>query len=209
MSEAKANVEQPKAGVEKKPAGGTILIAEDDHVMVAMLESRLRKEGYEIILAGNGQEGLEKIKEKKPDLIITDVLMPIMDGASFYREVKKNAETDKIPFLILTARSKMEESFKVMGVDEFISKPYQEQELMEKVRFLMSAPPAQTNLSEEYKQVLSQKATVGEEAEKITAVAVPFVGIKLNENTRFILMLVGMLFAFIGVAILLFKIAGA
>ena len=80
---------------------------------------------------------------------------------------------------------------------------------MAKVKSLVGTSSSQVGLSEEFKQVSSPQEPGAEDSENTTGAAVPFAGFQLNENTKFILMLVGMLAAFVGIAILLFKIAGA
>jgi len=110
-----------------------ILVVEDEQDMKNMIKLRMESAGYEIVLASNGEEGLEKVKAECPDLIITDVLMPIMDGFAFYKELKKSQALSGIPVIILTARGQMEDSFKVVGADDFIAKPFLPQDLLAKV----------------------------------------------------------------------------
>ena len=81
----------------------TILIIEDEEDILALLSSLLASEGYNIITACNGREGLDKFQEHSPDLILTDVRMPVMDGIEVLREVKtKESDTEVI---ILTGHS--------------------------------------------------------------------------------------------------------
>lgn len=122
-----------------------ILVAEDELDFQSVLRLRLEAAGYEVIPAANGREGLQKALRIVPDLIITDVLMPVMDGFLFYKELKRNTTTAKIPVLILTSRSKMEDSFKVMGADAFLAKPFEAEQLLKQVNLLLS-PPCQENV---------------------------------------------------------------
>lgn len=110
-----------------------ILVIEDEQPIAEMIRFGLQRAGYQVILANNGQEGLALIKPSRPDLIISDILMPVMDGYTFYKEVRKISEFNNIPILILTARGKMEDSFKVIGVDDFIIKPFDVDNLLEKI----------------------------------------------------------------------------
>ncbi len=114
-----------------------ILVVEDEEDISKMVVARLRSVGYEVITAANGHEGLAKVLQELPDLIITDVLMPIMDGFTFYKELKKNKTIASIPVLVLTARGKMEDSFRTMGVDDFLAKPFDSQDLLSKVETLL------------------------------------------------------------------------
>lgn len=114
-----------------------ILIAEDEPALRRMLATDLENEGYEVLSAQDGTAALAMVKNSPPDLIITDVLMPNMDGFSFYKELKKSKVTSEIPVLILTARGKMEDSFRVMGADDFVAKPFQSEDLVQKIKLLL------------------------------------------------------------------------
>ncbi|MFA5087846.1 MAG: response regulator [Candidatus Omnitrophota bacterium] len=114
--------------------GKKILVVDDEADILRLIEVRLKSKGYEVVTAANGQEGLNKAQQEKPELIITDILMPEMDGFLFYKQLKKDPDLAKIPVLVLTARGKMEDTFRVMGVDDFIVKPFVAEELLEKVK---------------------------------------------------------------------------
>lgn len=115
-----------------------ILIVDDDPEVLQVTGAMLQKRGYEVSLAVNGLRALEKIKIQRPDLILADVLMPEMDGYTFYKELKNNPVTNNIPVLIITGRGKMEDSFKVMGVDGFISKPFSTEDLADEVTHILT-----------------------------------------------------------------------
>ena len=108
-----------------------ILIIEDDNLIIKILEFILKKEGYEIHIAKDGNEGIEKIGTILPDLIITDVMMPYKSGLEITAFVKKSHPT--IPVIIVSALGKEDqtviEGFK-LGVDDFISKPFNPIELV-------------------------------------------------------------------------------
>lgn len=125
-----------------------ILIVDDEQDIVAVLELRLKSAGYEVITANNGKEALQRIKERLPNLIITDVLMPEMDGFVFYKELKKDKLTADIPVIILTARGKMEDAFDSVGVDDFLVKPFDAKYLTEKVERLITQSDAVHSLSQ-------------------------------------------------------------
>lgn len=110
-----------------------ILIVDDDPEILDMTGSFLRKRDYDVITAENGQTGLTTARARRPDLILTDVLMPELDGYGFYKELKNDAQLNNIPVLIITGRGKMEDSFKVIGVDGFIAKPFSPEELIREV----------------------------------------------------------------------------
>lgn len=125
-----------------------ILIVDDEQDIVSVLELRLKSAGYAVMAASNGKVALQKIKEQLPDLIITDVLMPEMDGFVFYKELKKNKLTADIPVVILTARGKMEDTFESVGADAFLAKPFDAKNLMEKVERLIVQKEAAHTLSQ-------------------------------------------------------------
>ena len=84
----------------------TILIIDDDLAMQTVLEIALREAGYRVILAGDGQEGLAKLNELNPDLIISDIMMPQMDGVETFDRMKEHLQEEGIPILIMTALSR-------------------------------------------------------------------------------------------------------
>jgi len=114
-----------------------ILIVDDEPSVVNMLTMLVEEAGYNVISAYNGQEALELARKERPDLIITDVLMPVMDGFAFYKELKKSHQTGRIPVLVLTARGQMEDTFKVIGVDDFVEKPSESKDLLQKISRLL------------------------------------------------------------------------
>ncbi|MDP2652910.1 MAG: response regulator [Candidatus Omnitrophota bacterium] len=118
-----------------------ILVVDDEADLVSMLELRLSANGFQVIKAFDGVQGLEKVRVEKPDLIIADVLMPKMDGFAFYKELKKAPGTSNIPVIILTARGKMEETFRVMGVDHFVTKPFDAADLVGKILGMLGVNP--------------------------------------------------------------------
>ena len=116
-----------------------ILIVEDDeeikHYLIELLGST-----YRVETASNGSEGLIKSLDLMPQLIISDVMMPVMDGFEFCQEIRSNDKTSTIPFIFLTAKN--EEQHKLMGVqfgaDDFISKPFDPILLVEKVKNILT-----------------------------------------------------------------------
>lgn len=82
--------------------GKRVLIVEDEAPLSTALAEKMRKEGYEAEVAKNGQEGLEAIKRNKPDIILLDVIMPIMDGMSMLRNLRTDNEAKDIPVIILS-----------------------------------------------------------------------------------------------------------
>jgi two-component system OmpR family response regulator len=81
----------------------TILIMDDDLALQTVLEIALREAGYEVILANDGQEGIEKLKTLRPDLVISDIMMPQMDGVETFQQIKEQLQDNGIPIFIMTA----------------------------------------------------------------------------------------------------------
>jgi two-component system, OmpR family, response regulator len=81
----------------------TILIMDDDLALQTVLEIALREAGYEVILANDGQEGIEKLKTINPDLVISDIMMPQMDGVETFQQIKEQLQDNGIPIFIMTA----------------------------------------------------------------------------------------------------------
>lgn len=115
-----------------------ILIVDDAQEVLDLIQAMLEGQGYVVVTARNGLEGLEQARKEKPKMIIADVLMPEMDGFVFFKELRKDPRTAKVPVLILTARAKMEDSFRAMGVDGFLPKPIDANKLLAEVAREMS-----------------------------------------------------------------------
>lgn len=113
----------------KKPV--KILLADDDIVFRDALEFRLRKEGFEVICAGNGNQGIELLVAERPELVVTDVLMPFMNGLEILK-IAKSQLANNTPVIILSAvglDATMAEAFR-LGVDDFLTKPFSPNELL-------------------------------------------------------------------------------
>ena len=110
-----------------------ILIVDDEKNIVDIIAFNLKKEGYTVITAADGEEGVQKAMEENPDLILLDIMMPKMDG---YEVCKKIREKKNTPIIMLTARA--EELDKVLGLeigaDDYITKPFGTSELLARVR---------------------------------------------------------------------------
>jgi DNA-binding response OmpR family regulator len=115
-----------------------ILIVDDEPNLVKMCEARLKASGYEVLTAFDGQQGLDKVKEEKPDLIILDHMMPNLDGFEVCRILKASDEYKDIPIVMLTASgqaSEIETGLK-KGVAAYITKPFKSEVLLSIVKGL-------------------------------------------------------------------------
>lgn len=113
-----------------------ILLIDDEKDLVEELTLRLAAEGYEVLAAFDGQEGLEKARQEKPDLILLDVVMPKLDGYEVCLELKKDSSTKKIPIIMISAKSQESDKFrgKECGASAYITKPYETDLLLQKIR---------------------------------------------------------------------------
>jgi two-component system response regulator VicR len=115
-----------------------ILIAEDEAMMLAALQKNLQDDGHEVIVATDGQEAIEKYRAHKPDLIITDILMPYTSGLELIGVVKSDTENNT-PVIVLSAMGQeatVMEAFN-LGADDFITKPFSPTELSLRVKRLL------------------------------------------------------------------------
>ena len=110
--------------------GKKILVADDEEQLALALKIRLQSQGYSVTTAHNGQQALERALEERPDLIILDVLMPVMDGYSCLREINTRFGRGKIPIIILTARERMKDLFELEGIEDYVIKPFDHEDLL-------------------------------------------------------------------------------
>jgi DNA-binding response OmpR family regulator len=128
-----------------------ILIVEDEPAMVAGLRDNFEFEGYEVISAGDGVEGLERALADNPDLVVLDVMMPRMSGLDLCKQLK--AKRPSVPIIMLTARG--QEIDKVVGLelgaDDYVTKPFSIRELMARVKAVLRRVSPQSSDQEIYK----------------------------------------------------------
>ena len=120
----------------ERPMSQNILIIDDDIITQNMLRSTLSEAGYSVIVASNGDEGIEKAFELQPGLIILDIMMPGMDGADVASFLKTNPKTENIPIIFLSSLI-TERSKKINNKNEettYLSKPYNGDELLNEVK---------------------------------------------------------------------------
>jgi DNA-binding response OmpR family regulator len=112
-----------------------ILIVDDEPFNVDYLEQELADLGYKTVSASNGQEALEKVASEPPDLILLDVMMPVMDGFTVCRILKDHDDTRLIPIVIMTALDAREDRLKGIkaGAEDFLTKPVHEDELLARI----------------------------------------------------------------------------
>lgn len=117
-----------------------ILIIDDEKDVVAELLLRLEAEGWEILAAYDGEEGLKKTRDQKPDLVLLDIVMPKLSGYQVCRKIKDDPEIKEIPVIMLTAKSDASTKFtaKDIGSEGYVTKPFDSEKLVEKINKLIN-----------------------------------------------------------------------
>ena len=118
-----------------------ILVVDDEPATVKMVQLVLEGEGCEVTTASNGTECLQKVTSNRPDLIILDVAMPVLDGFETLRALRQDAATQDLPVIMLTARTADEDVVRgwSTGVDLYLTKPFSIDELLTAVRRILAA----------------------------------------------------------------------
>lgn len=116
-----------------------ILVVEDNELNADMLSQRLKRKGYEIIFAVDGEEAIQMAKKSKPQLILMDMGLPILDGWEATRQLKADPETKHIPIIALTAHSMVDDREQALnvGCEEYETKPVNFTVLIEKIEKLV------------------------------------------------------------------------
>lgn len=126
----------------------TILVADDEKHILKLVQIPLQGMGYDIILASNGNEAWDKMQEHIPSLVISDVMMPGKNGFELLELARENPKTRTIPFILLTARSTIQDKLKGFesGADDYLTKPFHIQELIARVRTILQRVEAVTQI---------------------------------------------------------------
>lgn len=116
-----------------------ILVVDDEEDLVETLSFRLKANGYDVIKANDGQEGMDKAKKESPNLIILDLMLPKIDGYKVCGLLKADARYNKIPIILFTARAQDEDKKigQEVGANAYITKPFEPQVLLAKIKELL------------------------------------------------------------------------
>lgn len=116
-----------------------ILVVEDEAEMVEAIRIRLEQANYEVLVAGDGVEALEKARKEKPDLIILDIMIPKVDGYAVCSLLKRDVKSNTIPIIMLTAKAQESDRMVglIAGADAYIAKPYHHEILLAKIKELL------------------------------------------------------------------------
>ncbi len=120
-------------------AMGKVLVVDDEVYILHILEFSLSAEGFEVITANNGELAIEKAKQEKPDLIVLDIMMPVLDGYETCRRLKRDSETKGIPVVLLTAKGRDVDKrlgFEVGAVD-YVIKPFSPNRLIDRIQEIL------------------------------------------------------------------------
>jgi two-component system alkaline phosphatase synthesis response regulator PhoP len=119
--------------------GKRILAIDDDPCALMLISLTLELEGYQVITATDGYEGLRKIKEEKPDLLILDIMMPGMNGFDVCHDLRTDPETASLPVIMLSARTLPQDQMRgfQVGTDDYLTKPVSPVELLRTVSALL------------------------------------------------------------------------
>jgi len=123
-----------------------ILIVDDEDQFITILRERLEANGYEVVSAKDGEEGLEKVESEKPNLIVLDVMMPKMGGFEACSILKNDDRYNKIPIIFLSAMAQQDELEvgKDVGANAYITKPFEAPVLIAKIEELLKMPSPKT-----------------------------------------------------------------
>ncbi|MFP5254227.1 MAG: response regulator transcription factor [Acidimicrobiia bacterium] len=118
----------------------TVLIVEDDPVILRLLEVNFELEGLEVLLAEDGAAGLELAKERRPDLVVTDIMMPKLSGIELVESLKADPMTAGIPIILLSAKAQTADLKAGLdaGADDYVTKPFEPLDLLDRANSLLS-----------------------------------------------------------------------
>jgi DNA-binding response OmpR family regulator/cellulose synthase/poly-beta-1,6-N-acetylglucosamine synthase-like glycosyltransferase len=121
----------------------SILVVDDEPINQQLLNSILSKAGFDVIIASNGKEALQRVNETTPDIIISDIMMSEMDGFSFLKELRSKSVTAFIPVIFLSSKSSCEDIIDGLnlGADDYLSKPFDPEILLARVKSKLNRPP--------------------------------------------------------------------
>jgi CheY-like chemotaxis protein len=122
-----------------------VLLVEDNEMNRDMLSRRLIRKGYEVVIAGDGRSGVELANREKPDIILMDMSLPVMDGWNATRLIKASPDTQTIPVIALTAHAMASDREKALeaGCDDYDTKPVELPRLLDKIERLLNGLPSQ------------------------------------------------------------------
>ena len=121
----------------------TVLVVDDDPVILKLLEVNFEMEGFQVVRAADGAEGLKRAREVLPDIVVLDVMMPRMTGYEVAKALREDDVTAHIPIIFVTARAQSSDVEKGMelGVEDYVTKPFDPLDLIDRVNSLLARRP--------------------------------------------------------------------
>jgi DNA-binding response OmpR family regulator len=113
----------------------TVLVVDDDPVIVQLLRVNFELEGYQVETAGNGEEALASVKKHRPDIVLSDIMMPKMDGLALVKELQADTSTKDLPVILLSAKAQSADVTRglELGAADYVTKPFDPLELIDRV----------------------------------------------------------------------------
>ena len=144
----------------------SVLIVEDDHNIAQLLQMYLEKEGYAVTLAHDGGQGLDKFRAIQPDLVLLDVMMPVMDGWALCQAIRAEAQT---PIIMLTAKGETDDKVQGLrsGADDYITKPFEMKEVLARIEAVLRRTGTQATDSKT-RRLSYDKLTIDMDAFELT-----------------------------------------
>jgi len=118
----------------------TVLVVDDEFGTVEVLVAALEDAGYRVLTAANGRRALERLEENKPDLVVSDFMMPLMDGAALVEAIRSNPQFRDIPVIMMSAAPETALRKQVDGYEAFLRKPFRVPALLELIASLLNPP---------------------------------------------------------------------
>ena len=116
-----------------------VLIVEDEEAIITLLKYNLEREGFRVFTAMDGEEALITLREKKPDVVVLDWMLPSLSGIEICRQMRRNPETKNIPVIMLSARGEEDDRVRGLdcGADDYVVKPFSPSELIARIRAVL------------------------------------------------------------------------
>jgi len=129
-----------------------ILVCDDERHIVRLIQVNLERQGYQVVTAYDGKEGLEKIRAENPNLVVLDVMMPYMDGFEVLKTIRREADTENLPVIMLTAKAQDKDVFEGYhyGADMYLTKPFNPMELVTFVKRILGGDDDRNGGSKRY-----------------------------------------------------------
>jgi DNA-binding response OmpR family regulator len=117
-----------------------VLVIDDDPVIVELLRVNFEIEGFEVVSAGDGREGYERARSERPDLVLSDIMMPRFDGLQLLSMLKRDPATRSLPVILLSAKAQNAEVQQglELGADDYVTKPFDPLELIDRVNAVLA-----------------------------------------------------------------------